>query len=124
MAQRLISAGYKVVGYERCLEAVASCPGLHPAEGALECATAADILLTSSPRLDHVESPAVDDGVLDVLFEKQIWVDLTTNRRDTLLAWSAETPASIVDCPVTGAVDGAPRNGKLTLFAGGETAAA
>ena len=120
MAQRLISAGYKVVGYDRRPEAVASCPGLHPAESALECATAADILLTSLPRPDHVESLMGDDGVLDALSEKQIWVDLTTNRRDTLLAWSAETPASIVDCPVTGAVDGA-RNGKLTLFAGGAT---
>ena len=67
MAQRLISAGYKVVGYDRRLEAVASYPGLHPAESALECATAADILLTSLPRPDHVESLMRDDGVVSIL---------------------------------------------------------
>ena len=121
MAQRLISAGYTVVGYDRRPGAVACCPGLQPAQSALKCATAADILLTSLPRPDHVESLMRNDGVLTALSDKQIWVDLTTNRRDTLLAWSAETLASIVDCPVTGAVDGA-RNGKLTLFAGGATA--
>lgn len=119
MAQRLISAGYKVIGYDRRPEALASCPQLHPAESALACATVVDILLTSLPRPDHVESLMLDDGVLAALSEEQIWVDLTTNRRDTLIDWSSQTSASIVDCPVTGAVDGA-RKGKLTLFAGGE----
>ncbi len=119
MAQRLVSAGYKVMGYDRRPEAFASCPQLHPAESALACASDVDILLTSLPRPDHVESLMLDDGVLDALSDKQIWVDLTTNRRDTLINWSDQTSASIVDCPVTGAVDGA-RKGKLTLFAGGE----
>lgn len=119
MARRLASAGYCVTGYDRRSEAMAACPEVAPADSALACAAAADILLTSLPRPDHVESLMREEGVFTALTAKQIWVDLTTNRRDTLIAWSAETPASIVDCPVTGAVDGA-RNGKLTLFAGGE----
>jgi 3-hydroxyisobutyrate dehydrogenase/2-hydroxy-3-oxopropionate reductase len=51
-------------------------------------------------------------------------VDLTTNRRELVLALAAHAPdgVHVVDAPVTGAVDGA-RHGRLTVFAGGDAAA-
>ena len=63
-------------------------------------------------------------GALGALRPGSIWVDLTTNSPELLRRLAATAPAgvSLVDSPVTGAVDGA-RRGTLTLFAGGEAAA-
>ena len=60
------------------------------------------------------------DGALAALRSGSIWVDLTTNRKELVAEFAAQAPdgVTVVDSPVTGAVDGA-RNGKLTLFTGG-----
>ena len=52
-----------------------------------------------------------------------MWADLTTNRREFVQELVDEAPAgvTVMDSPVTGAVDGA-RNKRLTLFAGGAEA--
>jgi 3-hydroxyisobutyrate dehydrogenase-like beta-hydroxyacid dehydrogenase len=65
----------------------------------------------------------VDGGALDRLRPGSIWVDLTTNRRELVLDLAERAPdgVTVVDSPVTGAVDGA-RTGRLTLFAGGADA--
>ncbi len=62
----------------------------------------------------------IGGGVLAALEPGSIWVDLTTNRKEFVSELAAKAPegVSVVDSPVTGAVDGA-RNGKLTLFVGG-----
>ncbi len=122
MARRLTSAGLSVTGFDRNSAALDACPEIHRADTALACAESVDLLLTSLPRPDHVESVMIEEGLLDSLTSDQIWVDLTTNRRETLIEWSSATDARIIDCPVTGAVDGA-RNGTLTLFAGGDAPA-
>lgn len=119
MARRLTSAGLSVTGFDLNPAALDACPKVYRADTALACAQSVDLLLTSLPRPDHVESLMIEEGLLASLTSDQIWVDLTTNRRETLIAWSSETAAQIIDCPVTGAVDSA-RNGTLTLFAGGE----
>ena len=79
--------------------------------------------MTSLPRPDHVQSVMVSGGVLAALEPGSLWVDLTTNRKELIdeLAAAAPDGVKVIDCPVTGAVDGA-RNGKLTLFAGGDDA--
>jgi 3-hydroxyisobutyrate dehydrogenase/2-hydroxy-3-oxopropionate reductase len=61
------------------------------------------------------------DGALASMRPGSIWIDLTTNRKELVQAFAAQAPkgVSVVDAPVTGAVDGA-RNGKLTLFVGGD----
>lgn len=61
---------------------------------------------------------------LQSLRSGSLWIDLTTNSNDLINRLAAEAPqgVTLVDSPVTGAVDGA-RNGKLTLFAGGEASA-
>lgn len=127
MCRRLVEAGYPVRAFDRdpaALERLVAL-GAAPAAAAADCAAGAEIFLTSLPRPDHVgavmDGPA---GALRALQPGSLWIDLTTNRRELILRLAAAAPAgvSLLDSPVTGAVDGA-RNGKLTLFAGGETAA-
>lgn len=122
MAKRLVEAGYEVVAYDLNPEALAraEAAGCRRAASAVECATGAEMLMTSLPRPDHVQSVMVDGGVLAALEPGSIWVDLTTNRKEFVADLAAQAPegVSVVDSPVTGAVDGA-RNGTLTLFAGG-----
>lgn len=125
MCRRLIGAGYPVCAFDlnqaALAEAVAA--GATPAASAAACAAGADLFLTSLPRPDHVQSVmAGPAGALAALRAGSVWVDLTTNRKELVAELAAAAPAgvSVVDSPVTGAVDGA-RNGKLTLFAGGDS---
>ena len=122
MAKRLADAGYEVHAFDidqAAVDAVTSA-GAQRAESSLACAREADILFTSLPRPDHVQAVMVEDGVLAALSPGNMWVDLTTNRKELVLELAASAPegVAVVDSPVTGAVDGA-RNGRLTLFAGG-----
>lgn len=122
MARRLVAAGYDVMAYDINPDALAEAveAGCTAGEDANACARHADLLLTSLPRPDHVQAVMVDGGALHELSAGNIWVDLTTNRKDFVIELAGSTPdgVTVVDSPVTGAVDGA-RNGKLTLFAGG-----
>jgi 3-hydroxyisobutyrate dehydrogenase len=123
MCQRLAAGNADVVAFDLRAEAVdaAVAAGAVAAGSAAECAERADLLMTSLPRPDHVEAVMVSAGALAALRPGSVWVDLTTNRRELVERLAAEAPAgvSVVDAPVTGAVDGA-RNGRLTLFVGGE----
>lgn len=126
MARRLAAAGYEVICFDLNADAVAEtvAAGARAGASATECAAAADLFLTSLPRPDHVEAVmSGEGGALAALRPGSIWVDLTTNRKELVQAYAAAAPegVSVVDSPVTGAVDGA-RNGKLTLFAGGDDA--
>ena len=127
MCLRLIEAGYEVTAYdisEPALEIVTEY-GARPARSGVECAREADVLFTSLRRPEHVSLlMAGESGVLSVMREGSIWVDLTTNDLSLLQSMAADAPegVSVCDAPVTGAVDGA-RNGMLTLFIGGEGAA-
>lgn len=124
MCQRLLQAGYKVTAFDLNAEALARAvaAGAEAASSARDCAARCDIFMTSLPRPDHVEAVmSGEPGALQSLRPGSLWIDLTTNRRELLFRLASEAPAGvvIVDSPVTGAVDGA-RNGKLTLFAGGD----
>ena len=125
MCDRLTAAGYEVIALdldaERTAAAVANGAreGQNPAQIAGEC----DVLLTSLPQPPHVQSVMVDAGALAAMRPGSLWVDLTTNRKELVeeLAGAAPEGVDVCDSPVTGAVDGA-RNGRLTLFIGGEDA--
>lgn len=126
MCKRLLTAGYTVTAFDLNTQALdaAVAAGAGRAGSAAECAASADIFLTSLPRPDHVQAVMAGEGdALQALPAGSVWVDLTTNRKELIehFAQQAPTGVSVVDCPVTGAVDGA-RNGKLTLFIGGEEA--
>ena len=123
MCRRLVAAGYDVMAYDLDEQALAEAveAGARAGGSALECASHAELFMTSLPRPDHVaavmEGPS---GALAALRSGSVWVDLTTNRKDYILELAAQVPdgVQVVDCPVTGAVDGA-RTGSLTLFIGG-----
>lgn len=126
MCRRLCAAGLDVVAFDIIPAALAQAveAGATPASSARACSDAVDVLLTSLPKPEHVEIVmAGPDGCLAAMRQGSVWVDLTTNRRELLISLAATAPqgVSIIDAPVTGAVDGA-RNGKLTLFVGGESA--
>ena len=124
MCRRLVEAGYPVTGHDVAPRALgaAVAEGAKAASTAAECAAGCDVLMTSLPRPDHVESVMRDADALASLPAGAVWVDLTTNRGDLIRALAASRPdVGVVDAPVTGAVDGA-RHGRLTLFAGGEPA--
>ncbi|WP_176479195.1 NAD(P)-dependent oxidoreductase [Mesorhizobium sp. WSM3860] len=126
MCQRLVEAGYPVTVFDlnpTALERLVTI-GASAGSSAADCAAQADIFLTSLPRPDHVEAVmAGENGALKSLRPGSLWIDLTTNRNELVFRLASEAPkgVKVVDSPVTGAVDGA-RNGKLTLFAGGEQA--
>lgn len=127
MCTRLVASGYDVVAYDLNQAAVDAAvrAGARPGASARDCATGVDLLLTSLPKPEHVESVmAGDGGAFAALEPGAVWVDLTTNRRELVVALAAGAPAgvTVIDSPVTGAVDGA-RHGRLTLFAGGDEAA-
>jgi len=126
MAKRLVAAGHHVVCFDinpAAIDAVVAA-GATAAESATACAASADLFMTSLPRPDHVEAVmAGPQGALAALSPGSIWVDLTTNKKELVQAYAAQAPdgVTVVDSPVTGAVDGA-RTGKLTLFIGGDEA--
>lgn len=81
-----------------------------------------DILFTSFPEPRHVA--AAVPALIAEMRPGTTWVDLTTNDRDLLLhleAQAATRGVTILEAPVTGAVDGA-RTGRLTFFVGGDPA--
>ena len=125
MCLNLIEAGFTVVAFDLRPEAVAeaTAAGASTANDVAVVASQADILLTSLPRPDHVEAVMRASGALAALRPGSLWADLTTNRREVVQALADEAPegVTVVDSPVTGAVDGA-RNRRLTLFAGGRDA--
>ena len=125
MCRRLVGAGWAVTAFDISPDALGAAvdQGAEPAESAAECASEVDVLMTSLPRPDHVISVMSEAGALAALSPGSTWVDLTTNRREVMESLAAERPdIAVVDSPVTGAVDGA-RNGRLTLFAGGDVEA-
>ncbi|MGY5776376.1 NAD(P)-dependent oxidoreductase [Rhizobium sp. LEGMi135b] len=126
MCMRLLGAEYSVAAFDINKDALGkvAAAGAITTASAQECAAHADIFLTSLPRPDHVERVMTGEGgALRKLRPGSIWVDLTTNRNELIFQLADQAPegVSVVDSPVTGAVDGA-RNGKLTLFVGGDQA--
>ena len=123
MCVRLARAGHSVRAFDLNPKALAAPleAGATAAGSAVEAAVGVDVLLTSLPAPGDVEAVMCDAGALAALTPGSTWVDLTTSRPDLIRRLATEAPqgASVMDAPVTGAVDGA-RNGTLTLFAGGE----
>ena len=125
MCKRLLNAGMTVKVFDiNAANLKKACDaGAVASKSAEACASTADILLTSLPGPENVRSVMIDSGALQSLRPNSIWVDLTTNNKDFVIELTQLAPkgVSVLDSPVTGAVDGA-RNGKLTLFVGGDIA--
>ena len=122
MALNLIKAGCDLVVYDLETEKTTrvAAQGAMAASSGAEVARQVDILFTSFPEPRHVA--AAVPALIGEMRAGTIWVDLTTNDRNLLTQIAGQAQArgiSVVEAPVTGAVDGA-RLGKLTFFVGGD----
>ena len=90
------------------------------------CAEWADMTFTSLFGPKQIEDAAAgENGLLAGLSAAKTWIDTTTNDPTVVRRFARDTAArgaTLLDSPVTGAVDGA-RQGTLVLFVGGERAA-
>jgi 3-hydroxyisobutyrate dehydrogenase-like beta-hydroxyacid dehydrogenase len=130
MAARYLAAGYVVYGEARNRDAAQWLidQGLRWIETPREVAEAADIVMTSLPNDDVVESVASGpDGLLAGLGEGKIWADLSTitpavSRRLSARVGEQRPGAQMLDTPVSGSVPQV-QSGTLTIMVGGNESA-
>lgn len=124
MAGRLAAAGHTVTVYDPVESALAAAVarGGRPAGSAAEVAAASDIVFTSLPTPDVVQSVVLGPGGVADGGRARIVVDLsTTGPRVTGQIATALADAgkmTFVDAPVSGGISGA-ENGKLALMVSG-----
>ena len=127
MAARYLAAGYTVYGEARDRSAAQSLidQGLHWVDTPCAVAQAADIVMTSLPTDDIVESVAAGpDGLLAGLSEGKIWADLSTispraSRKLAARVRDEGRGAQMLDTPVSGSVPQV-KTGTLTIMVGGD----
>lgn len=106
MAANLVDSGWEVLAYDVDPERVAAAE----ADGArgvesLSDLKAADVVMTSLPTSEIVEDVYLDDGLLSVLREGSIAVEMSTispELMETIADAAADRSVEIVDCPVIG----------------------
>ena len=125
MAVRLLSSGHEVYGNEREREHARDLEGagLRWRDTPREAAEAAEIVITSLPDDDALESAAAGpDGILAGLTAGKVWVDVSTVSprvsRD-LAERASERGAALLDAPVSGSVPQV-QSGTLTIMVGGD----
>jgi 3-hydroxyisobutyrate dehydrogenase len=106
MARNLLSAGMEVRAWNRSREKAEPLAqdGAHIADTAADAARGADFLLTMLADANVIEE-AVGDGVLDVLAEDGVWLQMSTVREEgneRLARLAAEHGVAYVDAPVLG----------------------
>lgn len=124
MAINLAKAGFDLTVFDLDPAKIAKIveAGAHAGESSEAVAANSDILFLSLPAPRHFAEVA--PRLIDAMPAGSILVDLTTNDRDLLLKTAEHAQSkqiSLLESPVTGAVDGA-RLGKLTFFVGGDSA--
>jgi 3-hydroxyisobutyrate dehydrogenase-like beta-hydroxyacid dehydrogenase len=128
MAARFLDAGYPVYGEELRREQAQALvhDGLQWRDTPREVAEAADVVFTSLPNDDVLESVASGpDGILAGLTAPKIWVDVSTvsPRASRELAERVRAlGATMLDAPVSGSVPQV-QAGTLTILVGGSAAA-
>jgi 3-hydroxyisobutyrate dehydrogenase-like beta-hydroxyacid dehydrogenase len=125
MAARLLAAGYTVYGESRDQSHAQELlrKGLSWRDTPREVAEVADVLFTSLPDDDVLESVASGpDGILAGLSTPKIWVDMSTisPRASRALAKRAQARGvAMLDAPVSGSVPQV-QTGTLTIMVGGD----
>jgi 3-hydroxyisobutyrate dehydrogenase-like beta-hydroxyacid dehydrogenase len=127
MAARYLAAGYTVYGEARNRNDAQPLidQGLRWVETPREVAQAADIVMTSLPNDDIVESVASGtDGLLAGLSEGKMWADLSTitpgvSRKLAARVRDEGNGAQMLDTPVSGSVPQV-QSGTLTIMVGGD----
>jgi 3-hydroxyisobutyrate dehydrogenase-like beta-hydroxyacid dehydrogenase len=125
MAGRFLAAGYAVYGESRTRERAQWLvdQGLRWLDTPREVAEAADVVLTSLPDDDAVQSVASGaDGILAGLDTGKLWADLSTvspRASRELAARVRGRGAQMLDAPVSGSVPQV-QAGTLTIMVGGD----
>ena len=125
MAARFLAAGYTAYGESRDRRHADELvhEGLQWRDTPREVAEAVDVLITSVPNDDVLESVASGpDGILAGLAAEKIWVDMSTvsPRASRELAKRVQAQgAAMLDAPVSGSVPQV-QTGALTIIVGGE----
>jgi 3-hydroxyisobutyrate dehydrogenase-like beta-hydroxyacid dehydrogenase len=125
MASRFLAAGYTVFGeaLDRADAQDLIGEGLEWRDTPREVAQAADVVFTSVPNDDVLESVASGpDGILAGLAEGKIWVDMSTvspHASREVAERVKATGAAMLDAPVSGSVPQV-QTGTLTIMVGGD----
>jgi 3-hydroxyisobutyrate dehydrogenase-like beta-hydroxyacid dehydrogenase len=125
MAARFLAAGYTVYGESRDRRDADDLlhEGLQWRDTPREVAEAADVLITSLPNDDVLESVASGrDGILAGITEPKVWIDMSTvsPRASSELAERVRRlGAAMLDAPVSGSVPQV-QTGTLTIMVGGD----
>ncbi|MGA2925094.1 MAG: NAD(P)-dependent oxidoreductase [Solirubrobacteraceae bacterium] len=127
MAARYLAAGYTVYGEARNRERAQWLvdQGLRWVDTPREIAETADIVMTSVPNDDVIESLATGpDGVIAGLRDGKIWADLSTispgvSRKLAVRVRDDGCGARMLDTPVSGSVPQV-QTGTLTIIVGGD----
>jgi 3-hydroxyisobutyrate dehydrogenase-like beta-hydroxyacid dehydrogenase len=125
MAARFLAAGYTVYGESRDRQDADDLvhEGLQWRDTPREVAEAVDVLITSVPNDNVLESVASGpDGILAGLTEPKIWIDMSTvsPRASRELAKRVQARgAAMLDAPVSGSVPQV-QAGTLTIMVGGD----
>jgi 3-hydroxyisobutyrate dehydrogenase-like beta-hydroxyacid dehydrogenase len=128
IAQRLLDAGYEVVGWNRTKEKAQPLvdAGMRWADTPRELASQVDVLFTMLTNTAAIEASAGgDDGVLAGLREGAVWADISTIAPDASVAMAervSERGAFFLDCPVSGS-PATLAAGQMSVMVGGDRAA-
>jgi 3-hydroxyisobutyrate dehydrogenase-like beta-hydroxyacid dehydrogenase len=128
IAQRLLDAGYEVVGWNRTKEKAQPLldAGMGWADTPRELAVSADVLFTMLTNTEAIEATAGGpDGVLAGLREGIVWADMSTIAPDASVALAervSATGGSFLDCPVSGSPVTLAA-GQMAVMVGGDRAA-
>jgi 3-hydroxyisobutyrate dehydrogenase-like beta-hydroxyacid dehydrogenase len=125
IAQRLLDAGYDVVGWNRTKEKAEPLldAGMGWADTPRELAASVDVLFTVLTNTAAIEATADGpDGVLAGLSRGTIWADISTIAPDASVALAERvhaTGASFLDCPVSGS-PATLAAGEMSVMVGGD----
>jgi len=128
IAQRLLDAGFDVVGWNRTKAKAQPLldAGMGWADTPRELAASVDVLFTMLTNTAAIEATAEgEDGVLAGLRPGTVWADISTIAPDVSVALAGrveETGARFLDCPVSGS-PATLAAGQMSVMVGGERAA-
>ena len=128
IAQRLMDAGYEVVGWNRTRDKARPLldAGMGWADTPRELAASVDVLFTMLTNTAAIVATADgEDGVLAGVRPGTVWADISTIAPDASVALAErvrETGASFLDCPVSGS-PATLAAGQMSVMVGGERAA-
>jgi 3-hydroxyisobutyrate dehydrogenase-like beta-hydroxyacid dehydrogenase len=128
IAQRLLGAGYEVVGWNRTKEKAQPLldAGMGWADTPRELAASVDVLFTMLTNTAAIEATAGGpDGVLAGLRHGRVWADISTIAPEASVAMAErvrETGAFFLDCPVSGS-PATLAAGQMSVMVGGERVA-